>query len=63
MPKHVRKSQAEGFRTHAIWDPADAERLFGAPAAQAEGSRIHAIWDPADAERLFGAPAGEVVAR
>ena len=31
---YIRKAQAEGFRIHAIWDPAEAERLFGAQAAQ-----------------------------
>jgi hypothetical protein len=31
---YIRKAQAEGFRIHAIWDPAEAERLFGAEAAQ-----------------------------
>lgn len=30
---YIRKAQAEGFRIHAIWDPAEAERLFGAQAA------------------------------
>ena len=34
MPTYVRKAQAKGFRIHAIWDPAEAERLFGAQAAQ-----------------------------
>ena len=31
---YLRKAQAEGFRIHAIWDTAEAERLFGAQAAQ-----------------------------
>ena len=31
---YLRKAQAEGFRVHAIWDTAEAERLFGAQAAQ-----------------------------
>ena len=31
---YIRKAQAEGFRIHAIWDPAEAGRLFGAQAAQ-----------------------------
>ncbi|HEY9267307.1 MAG TPA: ATP-grasp domain-containing protein [Mycobacterium sp.] len=31
---YIRKAQAEGFRIHAIWDPAEAERLFGAQADQ-----------------------------
>jgi biotin carboxylase len=30
---YIRKAQAEGFRIHAIWDTAEAERLFGAQAA------------------------------
>jgi hypothetical protein len=62
MPTHVRKAQAEGFGSHAIWDPVEAERLFGAPAL-ARADRIDASWNLADAERLFGAPAAEVVAR
>lgn len=31
---YIRKAQAEGFQIHAIWDPAEAERLFGAQAPQ-----------------------------
>ena len=62
MPTHVRKAQADGFGRDAIWDPAEAERLFGAPAL-ARADRIHAVWDLAEAERLFGAPTGEDVAR
>ena len=31
---YIRKAQAEGFRIHAIWDPAEAERLFGTQAPQ-----------------------------
>ena len=31
---YIRKAQAEGFQIDAIWDPAEAERLFGAQAAQ-----------------------------
>jgi biotin carboxylase len=31
---YIRKAQAEGFRIHAIWDPAEAGRLFGARAPQ-----------------------------
>jgi cysteine synthase A len=31
---YLRKANAEGFRIHAIWDPAEAERLFGAESAQ-----------------------------
>jgi cysteine synthase A len=31
---YLRKAQAQGFRIHAIWDPAEALRLFGAESAQ-----------------------------
>ena len=31
---YIRRAQAEGFRIHAIWDPAEADRLFGTQAAQ-----------------------------
>ena len=31
---YIRKAQAEGFRISAIWDPGEADRLFGAEAAQ-----------------------------
>jgi hypothetical protein len=34
MQTYVRKAKAEGFRIHANWDPAEAERLFGSQAAQ-----------------------------
>ncbi|WP_290057122.1 ATP-grasp domain-containing protein [Amycolatopsis solani] len=45
---YLRKAQAEGFRITAIWDPAEAGRLFGARApeylreveAQADGFRL-----------------------
>ncbi|WP_100499722.1 ATP-grasp domain-containing protein [Geodermatophilus chilensis] len=31
---YIRKAQKEGFRITAIWDPAEARRLYGAPASQ-----------------------------
>src|ERR687889_566833 len=31
---YIKRAQAEGFRIHAIWDPAEADRLFGTQAAQ-----------------------------
>ena len=34
MPTYMGKAPAEGFRIHAIWDPAEAERLFGTQACQ-----------------------------
>jgi hypothetical protein len=33
MRIHIGKAQAEGFRIHAIWETAEAGRLFGAQAA------------------------------
>jgi hypothetical protein len=73
MATYIRKAQTKGFRIHAIWDPAEAERLFGAQTAQylrdvealGNGFQLvdftdHAAY--ADAIRA-AAPAGEVVAR
>lgn len=34
MPTHTKNAQADGFRVHAIWDPTEAERLFGALATE-----------------------------
>ncbi len=52
---YLRKAQAEGFRIHAIWDPAEAGRLFGADApaylrdveALADGFRLVDFTDSA----------------
>ncbi|WP_370967428.1 ATP-grasp domain-containing protein [Amycolatopsis sp. cg9] len=52
---YLRKAQAEGFRITAIWDPAEAGRLFGAQAAeylreveaQADAFRLTDFTDPA----------------
>jgi hypothetical protein len=73
MRTYVRKAQAEGFRIHAIWDPAEAERLFGAQAAQYLRTLRHSPQGPlARADRVrelikvevaASPPAGKVVAR
>jgi cysteine synthase A len=52
---YIAKAQAEGFRIFAIWDPAEAGRLFGAQApaylrkveALADGFRLVDFTDPA----------------
>jgi cysteine synthase A len=52
---YIEKAQAEGFRIHAIWDPAEAGRLFGAQApaylrkveALADGFRLVDFTDSA----------------
>src|SRR5918995_1741067 len=36
---YVTRAQAEGFRISAIWDPAEADRLYGAQAAYAGAIR------------------------
>src|SRR4051812_40858077 len=61
---YIRKAQNEGFRITAIWDPAEAHRLYGAPASQylrdvealADGFRLVDFTDrPAYAEAIRAA--------
>lgn len=52
---YLKKAEAEGFRIHALWDPAEAGRLFGAQAAEylgqvealADGFQLVDFTDPA----------------
>jgi len=42
---YIRRAQAEGFRISAIWDPAEADRLYGAATAPGYLQELEALAD------------------